>query len=242
MTHPSGGDAGAECVLAGHWIIQTRPRPDWARTQLPERIVSRSRCLVDEVGDVWMDAWAKRDGDLTGVYRQAKEKFGLTESAVDELCRWYEHADDVDFDVFQTKTAAKRIVDGYLSARPHVAILGLGLPRRHVEAYLATAPPVPDGPAPGTVVDPTAKVLSRGDSLEQGGSELGFEPLVAEYGLGCSWLCNGIDRDAADKLGIQTNANGLLDSLHDAERVVAYINEEGRGEPGVWLPWLLVRY
>lgn len=71
---------------------------------------------------------------------------------------------------------------------------------------------------------------------------LGFEPLVADGGLSCSWICNGLDREADEKLGIPTNSLGLIDNPDDAARVVTYIREGGRGEPGLWLPWLLVRY
>ena len=84
--------------------------------------------------------------------------------------------------------------------------------------------------------------LRRDQPLERGGMLLGFEPIVIDGGLACSWLCNGIDRDADEKLGIQTNESGVLDRLDDAERVVRYIREDGHAEPGVWLPWLLVRY
>jgi hypothetical protein len=65
---------------------------------------------------------------------------------------------------------------------------------------------------------------------------------VLNGGLSCSWLCNGIDRDADDKLGIKTNASGLIERLDEADRVVQYIREDGHAEPGLWLPWLLVRY
>jgi hypothetical protein len=71
---------------------------------------------------------------------------------------------------------------------------------------------------------------------------LGYEPLVIDGGLSCSWLCNGIDRDADEKLGITTNAFGLIERLEDAARVVRHIRDDGHAEPGLWLPWLVARY
>jgi hypothetical protein len=83
--------------------------------------------------------------------------------------------------------------------------------------------------------------LGREQPLAGGGAALGFEPIVLNGGLSCSWLCNGIDRAADHKLGIKTNAFGLIEHREDADRVVQYIREDG-AEPGLWLPWLLVRY
>ena len=46
----------SDYVLGGYSVVLTNPRPAWARAVLPYRIVSRSRCLVRELADVWLDA------------------------------------------------------------------------------------------------------------------------------------------------------------------------------------------
>ena len=51
-----------------------------------------------------------------------------------------------------------------------------------------------------------------------------------------------IDPFAEEKLGIQTNAFGLIESLDESARVVTHIREDGHAEPGLWLPWLIVGY
>src|SRR5450631_1012227 len=73
----------SDCVLGGYSVVLTKPRPAWARVVLPDRIVSRSRCLVGELADVWLDAYREREGDLETVYGQAQERFGLERAAVD---------------------------------------------------------------------------------------------------------------------------------------------------------------
>ncbi|HEU5171320.1 MAG TPA: hypothetical protein VFU46_12320 [Gemmatimonadales bacterium] len=75
------------------------------------------------------------------------------------------------------------------------------------------------------------------------GRRLGFEPLVFYHALGCSWLCNGLDRLVARDVGIRPNASGLLADADEAHRAVEYISRDDVGaEPGLWLPWLLVEH
>jgi hypothetical protein len=108
--------------------------------------------------------------------------------------------------------------------------------------FLTGGPSAPENAGFVESFNPVLDVVKRDQPLAAGGTVLGFEPLVANGGLACSWLCNGLDRDAEEKLGIQTNAHGLIDSMADAARVVRYIREDGHAEPGLWLPWLLVQY
>jgi len=232
----------SDCVLGGYSVMLTERRPDWARAKLPDRIVSRSRCLGQDVSDVWLDAYRERDGDMETVYAQAQARFGLDRTAVDKLCRWYQDGQEIEFDVFTELPPAQVIVRDFLAGRSDVAIIGIGLPRVYVQEFLAGGPPQPE---PAGFVDsfnPVMEVVKRDVPLASGGTVLGFELLVDNSGLSCSWLCNGIDRVAEEKPGIETNAVGLIESLDEAARVVTHIREDGHAEPGLWLPWLIVRY
>jgi hypothetical protein len=230
------------CALGGYSVVLTRPRPDWARAVLPGRIISRSRCLVGQVADVWLDAYREREGDMEAVYSEALERFGLERTAVDTLCRWYQQGDSLLFDLFTALPPAQEVVWTFLAGRPDVAIIGVGLPRPYVDELVAGDPPGSTHSGFVDAFNPVVDVVKRDQSLAPGGTVLGFEPLVANGGLACSWLCNGLDRQAEDKLGIRTNTHGLIDSLEDAARVVAYIRKDAHAEPGLWLPWLLVQY
>ena len=67
--------------------------------------------------------------------------------------------------------------------------------------------------------------------------------LSYEYGIEHSWLCNSLERDAAEQLGVTPNSNGLIDLYDDADRVAEYANRDDvTTEPGLWLPWLIVQY
>ena len=73
------------------------------------------------------------------------------------------------------------------------------------------------------------------------GHILGFEPLVFNYSLSCSWLCNGLDTQVEEALGTKPNQHGLIDSFDRAVKSVEYISRDDVGaEPGLWFPWLII--
>lgn len=222
-----------DCVAYGYAVLVPRRRPEFL-----DGIVSRSRCRSTHLTDVWLDAWRERDGDMEGVYREAHDNFGMDRAAVDQLCLWYQTRSEVAMHGFIALSAAQEAVRDLLPQRPDVVIVGIGLPRKYVPQL--SAPP----PSPGTAgISPLIlEALESGQALAPGGTILGFEPLVIDGEVSCSWRCNGIERVADQKLGIKTNRAGLLDGIEDADRVVQYIREDGHAEPGLWLPWLLVQY
>ena len=70
------------------------------------------------------------------------------------------------------------------------------------------------------------------------GVGLGFEVVGFEAGLLHSWLCNSLQRDARDNLGIVVNQFGLLDTLDQARAVAVMANRDpGTEEVG----WVAVR-
>jgi hypothetical protein len=124
------------CVAYGYSVLVPRPRPEWARKELPARIVSLSSCLKTDLNDVWPDAWREREGDMETVYREAHEHFGIDRTAVDALCFWYQRKPDVDMHAFRTLSAAQEGVRDLLPRGSDAVIVGMGLPRKHVEELL----------------------------------------------------------------------------------------------------------
>jgi hypothetical protein len=125
-----------------------------------------------------------------------------------------------------------------------LVVIALGLPLRYRDAFVNPTTPPSANPACG----PQGRTGYL-DVLEQNGAVppstvvLGYEPVNVSFGqLDHSWLCNHLERYAAEHLGIRPNATGLIDSLSDAARCCEAIAGPGVGsEPGPWFPWLLAR-
>jgi hypothetical protein len=131
-----------------------------------------------------------------------------------------------------------------LAPATDLIVLELALGREHVAAFVAAS--IPPASLPGHAAFGEAGVrtgIRRDVAPTGGGHPLGFEPLVFDYALGCSWLCNGLESAAAQELGIHPNDAGLIPSADQAARVVGYISRPDVGaEPGLWLPWLLIEH
>ena len=78
--------------------------------------------------------------------------------------------------------------------------------------------------------------------LAPGGATVGCD-LLGYDGLGGfhSWLCNSLEQLIYEEVHIRPNEVGLLSTLDEAQRALALISPDEE-EPGVWLPWLVVRY
>lgn len=72
---------------------------------------------------------------------------------------------------------------------------------------------------------------------------IGFEPLLSDGMIPCSWLCNGLETVVAERLHVLPNSNGLIDTFDDAVTIVSHIaRDDVDAEPGLWLPWLIVEH
>ncbi len=123
-----------------------------------------------------------------------------------------------------------------------MVVLELGLHQSYVDTFCREAEPA----FPKSGFAPTGRqgvheAILKSNPLNRNGKQLGFEPLVFDYSLSCSWLCNSLDTTVHDALGIRPNTHGLIEDFNAACRCVDFIARPDVGaEPGLWLPWLLI--
>ncbi|MCI5144292.1 MAG: hypothetical protein D3923_01905 [Candidatus Electrothrix sp. AR3] len=119
-------------------------------------------------------------------------------------------------------------------------VLCLGLHREFIAEFCAIAEPEQqEGYAPVGRQGVHEKILEN-EPIAGNIKFLGFEPLVFNYALSCSWLCNHLEKDVFDTFNIKTNKYGLVETFGDAIKCTQYFNSDKVGaEPGLWLPWAL---
>lgn len=218
---------------------------------LPERLLSASTCICPRVPDSWALRWVNiTDDERLG----AASAFGIGPDRLPEVLDWVTEAMDSGAfgwpDVFLSLTTARAFVHDCLPSVEGLALLGLGLPADYVATFLREG--APGGPAarvwghtganPGTPAVYAA--VREGATLASGGAAVGFD-LLGYNGLAGfhSWLCNGLEQLVYQELHIHPNEVGLLSTLEEAQQALASISSDGVGkEPGVWLPWLAMRY
>lgn len=235
-----------EEVAAGYLLVRPVPRPVYASASLlPDELLSASDCICPRFPDPSAIDWVAAAEEAR---IEALDAVGLPAERRREARDWATARFGVDFGwpgVFDTAAAAAEVRERFFGPASGLRLLGLGLPRRHLDAFIAEATPPP--PEPGFSPQGESGYLHGAKArqpLAAGGQRLGFELLDVEAGqLGCSWLCNGLESHCAAALGVRPNARGLVDDPESAERCRGEIAREEIGaEPGLWLPWLLVEY
>jgi len=137
--------------------------------------------------------------------------------------------------VFHTFESAHLFYSKYLSKAENFKILGIAFPEKDAEKFLNEENP--------NNVDGIGifDVLSKNQELPSNINVLGFEILGHEYGGDFhSFLCNGLEKDFSEKLGISFNETGRINTLEDAKRAEEYINDDSVGaEPVPWFKCLV---
>lgn len=233
-------------IAAGYLLVHPAPRPAWTEaTLLPPEIVSASPCFCPQFPGPAAIDWVREDDAKRTA---ALAKLGLAEERHDEARRWATEHFGTTFgwpSTFYTLSDALEARRRFFGEASPLHVIGLGLPRAHLAAFLEAATPPP--PKPGFAPTGPSGVLEtvqRGEALATGGVRLGYELLALDHGLlDHSWLCNGLEVHCAEALGIRPNAHGFIERLEDAERCAKdVVRDEVGAEPGLWLPWRVVEY
>lgn len=236
----------SDYVSAGYYLARLSERPEYISSALmPERLLSAS----GDICDFFPDYWAIESSTADEEERVASaEKFGICSAELQRVTEWVTRAFSREFgwpNVFYSLDAARKAKKMFLPLMEEVILFGLGIHKSHVAEFLAVAKPPAQQPGFAPELESgTFEVVSRGVKLADGGMSLGYELLVTKLGtLACSWLCNGLERTFAESLDVKPNAHGFIETLEEATLCVQYISEGRVGaEPGLWLPWLVIKY
>jgi hypothetical protein len=234
----------SDYFCGGYFVTRPAKRTDWQSTTLPETLLSVSRHICTFVPDAWSIEWAEDD---TNSRLKSAAEFNLEPKAIEELTRWATDNFDKEFGawyvIFKLETA-QQLRKRFLGQLKDVAILGVGLHKNLCNDFLlkAKAPASQPGFAPNGEGGDYLAMIKR-LQLASDGIPLGFEPVNRDgVPFSCSWLCNGLEKDA-EEMKIPINSMGLIDDYSHALKFTDMLNEGKIGaEPGPWWPWLLVDY
>lgn len=236
----------SDFISGGFYVSRFVERPTYvSHDLLPSKILSMSSCISPFLPDTWAIEWAcdKPEDRL-----EKAKQFGLSDE-IKEVVSWVTSRFDKEIgwpNVCYSLDTAQSLKAKFFSQTNDVVILGIGLHKSYVEKFInfSKPPEQKEGYAPNGESGVRYCIRKRNPLKE--GNVLGFEPLVTGEHTGSledSWLCNGLEKEAHSKLGINLNVNGFIDRLEDAHRCVEYISRDDVGaEPGLWLPWVVVRY
>jgi len=200
---------------------------------MPERLVSLSSCIAPQLPEAWAIDWT---GERPAERERLAAAFGIGPEGLPELLRWVTVRFDSEIgwpDVCFGLDTARRLAT--FASGDDVLLVGIGVDERCVSDVLGSERAASAG---------MHGALIRRAPLAQGGESLGHDLVAANYGFSCSWLCsNGLEADVIAALGLRPNAHGLIDDPDAAAGAAEFLARPETGaEPGVWVPWLVVRY
>jgi hypothetical protein len=232
-------------ITAGFLLIKPYSRPDWGSERLlPQEIISASDCLCPQFPDSYAIKWTS---DSEENKAKGFDSVGLSPNLRAAATEWATENFQKSFGwtgVFYSLQDAQSAKALFFPEDSNMWLIGLGLPTEFAVDFLEyAAPPSPkEGYAP-MGASGWFEVVKKLQPLPKG-QFLGFELLNVEHGnVSHSWLCNHLEVHFSETLGIQPNQLGLIEELDDAKQCCEDINDEKVGaEPGLWLPWGLIKY
>jgi hypothetical protein len=229
-------------VSAGFFVTRSINRPDYANPSLiPERVVTVSRCLAKFLPDTWCIEWTN---DSDAERQEGANCFGLSQQRLFALIAESTTGFESRFgwpNVIWDLGFAQSIATQFLGEVSDVRVIELGLHRDDVEAFCHDAEPEQHEGYASVGRHGIHEAILKNREVSESGISLGFEPLLSDGMLSCTWLCNGLETEIAERLQICPNPIGLIDTIELAQTVVSYIGRDDVGaEPGLWLPWLII--
>jgi hypothetical protein len=178
--------------------------------------------------------------------------FGIGERDLERVIAWADQSFGSEFgawDVIFTLEGARAAVRSFLQNATNLELWGVGLHRSLVADFCKASAPPPQVPgyAPTGASGLHVATCERPAHLADGGTVLGHEILIPEFGASFnSPESRHLDEQAAFRAsGVVPNGLGLVDSFEDALSCCRYLDahaSETQHQVRGWLPWLIVRY
>jgi hypothetical protein len=230
-------------VSAGFFVSKRVPRQAYMSSALlPEKLISASHCIGNFIPDLWAIEWVNESQESRA---ENAEAFGIDSTKLKEVINWVtpRFGDEIGWpNICFNLAIAKEIKTLFVPEMVDSVIIELALHRKFIDAFCAEAEPAKSQADYAPVgKQGVYEAILKGRTIMPGGMQLGFEPLVFDGALSCSWLCNGLEKDIKERFGISPNKYGFIELFEDACKSIEYISREDVGaEPGLWLPWLLI--
>lgn len=219
-------DDDAAVVAGGYLLVHRGDVPD------VDGYLSASECIACQFPGAWAPSWVDVDLDeRRALLMHWRVDPDMLEGFIADTDAAFEAGTLTWPAVFRSARAARRFARAHAVAHPTLTLIGIGLPRRHVDAFLDA---VADAGTEGVAV-----TIAR-DEPASGGRDAGWDVLGDDGGAFHSWHCHpDLAAETVERSRFVPNDLGLLASLRDAEEVARIYDSDSGTEAVRWLPWLI---
>jgi hypothetical protein len=236
-------------VSAGYFLSRWTGEHDCTGVELRRITLAHDHSQRRFFPESWTLSWCRETREER---IDASAVFGIAEADLDGVIAWADENFGLAFgawDVFFTLADAQAAASAFLRNAANVELWGVGLHRSLVSGFCKTSEPPPQVPgfAPTGASGLHIATCVRPAPLAEGGSVLGHEILIPEFGASFnSPESRHLDEvEAFRAAGVVRNAVGLIDSFDDALACCRHLEKHASDtqyEISGWLPWLIVRY
>jgi hypothetical protein len=208
---------------------------------VPPFLWSGSRHICTIFPDSWILPWTTTDiTDEKERYRILlnldPESFEVLQNKFHDL----HSKDQFGFpNVFYSVGIAQSFYRDNLSHLPNLKLVSIALSDSECEQFVQESEP-----PPGFGENGIHRMMRYGQILKEDVAlVMGFDVLGYDDANFCSFLCNSLERDYHDVLGVDLNNYGLIDTFEIARRAAVYTMQDDVGaEPYNWRTWKISEY
>lgn len=236
-------------VAAGYFLSRWTGEHDCTGVELRRVTLAQDHSQRRFFPESWTLSWCNEDRQTR---ISAAAAFGIPESHLAQVIAWADAAFGSAFgawNVLFTLEEARSAARSFLANAADLDLWGVGLHRSLVSVFCKSSAPPPQVPGYAPVGASGLHIATcvRPAPLAEGGTVLGHEVLIPEFGASFnSPESRHLDEVAAYReAGIVPNSAGLIDTFADAlalcRRLDTHAGDTQHNITG-WLPWLVVRY
>ena len=228
-----------EFYVGGYYLIEGTSIKEWMNHDLlPSQIFTPSSCICNLHPEDICLSWVKGDKKVKEEYRA---KLGITKEQFAELQKNIDESFNKEkygwLQVFIEVEDARRYYNHWLSNQPDIKLIAIALNEEHRGIFLEEEKP--EGNNAGSYGNWLS--LQNGVTIDMGEGLLGYEVLGFEMGSFHSFICNSLENDFFEKLGIRFNNRGLISTYSEASKAADYAQDPEVGaEPALWQPWAII--
>ncbi|WP_105620039.1 hypothetical protein [Vallitalea okinawensis] len=228
-------------ILGGYMLMLASKKKHWTKFGIgSEGIISASNCICDEIIGDWILKWHSNHRELTTEYNDKLLK--LSRQKMNELIEETNTLFDINkFGVahmFTDISLAREIYQKYFRHINGIRLIGIGLKEDEYEIFRDEEEIEKDihGYYGVNVCFNNREVMNISNII-------GYDVLGYDWGYFHSYLCNGLEEDIYERLGIKPKHNGLYSTYDEVVKIINLIdNEIVEPEPALWQPWIVCEY
>lgn len=223
----------------GFLVIVPAPRPGYMdRSIIPDPVVTPSACITEAHPSDSAVSWSSQSAEKRKAWR---EELGITKLQESEIHRttdkWFEEGRIGRGGIFYEFEDSIEYSQKY-TGKAEVLVIEIGTTDVFASEFIEEFGVKREKEVENTLV----RALKMKRPISKKSQILGYDILGFETGgrFFHSFMCNSLETDYRDKLGLRFSEHGLVSDFEGAVKASAYNNDPDVGaEPVLWQPWIV---